>query len=119
MGKILKNTWALFTGIGIILLANGLQGNLMGVRSVIENFSSLSTGIIMSGYFVGYFVGSNLTPNMVSRVGHIRVFAAFCFNSIIKHFNYCNICKSCCLDIRKILNRAKFSKLLYRSRKLA
>ncbi len=53
MGKILKNTWALFTGIGIILLANGLQGNLMGVRSVIENFSSLSTGIIMSGYFVG------------------------------------------------------------------
>jgi MFS family permease len=77
MGKILKNTWALFTGIGIILLANGLQGNLMGVRSVIENFSSLSTGIIMSGYFVGYFVGSNLTPNMVSRVGHIRVFAAF------------------------------------------
>jgi len=77
MGRILKNTWALFTGIGIILLANGLQGNLMGVRSVIENFSSLSTGIIMSGYFIGYFVGSNLTPNMVSRVGHIRVFAAF------------------------------------------
>ena len=27
--------------------------------------------------FVGYFVGSNLTPNLVSRVGHIRVFAAF------------------------------------------
>jgi len=77
MGKMLKNTWALFTGIGIILLAHGLQGNLMGVRSVIENFSSLSTGIMMSGYFVGYFVGSNLTPNMVSRVGHIRVFAAF------------------------------------------
>jgi len=77
MGKTLKNTWALFTGIGIILIANGLQGNLMGVRSVIENFSSLSTGIIMSGYFVGYFVGSNLTPNLVSRVGHIRVFAAF------------------------------------------
>ena len=77
MGRILKNTWALFTGIGIILLANGLQGNLMGVRSVIENFSSLSTGIIMSGYFIGYFVGSNLTPNLVSRVGHIRVFAAF------------------------------------------
>jgi len=77
MGRILKNTWALFSGIGLILLANGLQGNLMGVRSVIENFSSVSTGIIMSGYFVGYFVGSNLTPSMVSRVGHIRVFAAF------------------------------------------
>ena len=77
MGRILKNTWALFTGIGIILLANGLQGNLMGVRSVLENFSSFSTGIIMSGYFIGYFVGSNLTPTLVSKVGHIRVFAAF------------------------------------------
>ena len=77
MEKILKNSWSLFTGIGIILLANGLQGNLMGVRSVIENFSSLSTGILMSGYFVGYFVGSKLTPALVSRVGHIRVFAAF------------------------------------------
>ena len=77
MVKILKNSWALFTGIGIILLANGLQGTLMGVRSVIENFSSLSTGILMSGYFIGYFVGSNLTPTLVSRVGHIRVFAAF------------------------------------------
>ena len=77
MLKLMKNSWALFTGIGVILIAHGLQGALMGVRSVIENFSSLSTGILMSGYFVGYFVGSNLTPKLVSRVGHIRVFAAF------------------------------------------
>ena len=77
MGKLLKNSWALFTGIGIILIAHGLQSSLMGVRAVIENFSSLSTGILMSGYYIGYFVGSNLTPTLVSRVGHIRVFAAF------------------------------------------
>ena len=77
MGNLLKKSWALFTGVGIILVAHGLQGTLMGVRSVIENFSSLSTGILMSGYFIGYFVGSNLTPTLVSRVGHIRVFAAF------------------------------------------
>ena len=77
MGKLFKNSWALFTGIGIILIAHGLQSSLMGVRTVIENFSSLSTGILMSGYYIGYFVGSNLTPTLVSRVGHIRVFAAF------------------------------------------
>ena len=77
MGKLFKNSWALFTGIGIILIAHGLQSSLMGVRAVIENFSSLSTGILMSGYYIGYFVGSNLTPTLVSRVGHIRVFAAF------------------------------------------
>tara|TARA_B100001123_G_scaffold348887_1_gene398578 strand:+ start:772 stop:2106 length:1335 start_codon:yes stop_codon:yes gene_type:complete len=77
MGRLLKNSWALFTGIGVILIAHGLQSSLIGVRSVIENFSALSTGILMSGYFIGYFIGSNLTPTLVSRVGHIRVFAAF------------------------------------------
>ena len=31
----------------------------------------------MSGYFVGYFAGANTIPKLVSKVGHIRVFAAF------------------------------------------
>ena len=31
----------------------------------------------MSGYYLGYFVGANMIPNLVSKVGHIRVFAAF------------------------------------------
>ena len=50
---------------------------VMGIRSVIEDFSVFTTGIFMSGYYVGYFVGSRTTPNFVSKVGHIRVFAAF------------------------------------------
>ena len=77
MFKVLKNSWALFTGIGIIMIAHGLQGNLMGLRSVIENFNVVTTGIFMSGYYVGYFLGSHTTPILVSKVGHIRVFAAF------------------------------------------
>ena len=77
MFKVLKNSWALFTGIGIMMVAHGLQSNLMGVRSVIENFNVITTGILMSGYYVGYFVGSHTTPILVSKVGHIRVFAAF------------------------------------------
>jgi len=77
MTKIIKNSWALFTGIGILMIAHGLQGNLMGVRSVIEEFNFLATGTMMSGYYVGYFFGSHITPKLVLRVGHIRVFAAF------------------------------------------
>ena len=77
MQKEVKKSWALFLGIGIMMIAHGLQMQIMGIRSVLEEFSVLTTGIIMSGYFIGYFVGSNFTPNMVSRVGHIRVFAAF------------------------------------------
>jgi len=32
---------------------------------------------MMSGYFIGYFIGANMVPNLVSKVGHVRVFAAF------------------------------------------
>ena len=39
MNKILKNSWALFTGMGLIMLAHGYQGSLLGVRAVQENFS--------------------------------------------------------------------------------
>jgi MFS family permease len=77
MFKIFKNSWALFTGFAILITAHGFQGNLLQVRSVIEDFSIITTGIIMSGYFIGYFVGANMIPNFVSKVGHIRVFAAF------------------------------------------
>ena len=77
MGKLIKNSWALFTGYGILIIAHGLQGNLLGVRSVIEEFNYIATGTMMSGYFIGYFVGANSVPNLVQKVGHIRVFAAF------------------------------------------
>jgi len=77
MGKLFKNSWALFTGYGILMIAHGLQGNLLGVRAVIEEFNFILTGAMMSGYFVGYFTGANVVPNLVQKVGHIRVFAAF------------------------------------------
>ena len=77
MNKILKNSWALFLGMGFIMMAYGFQGSLLGVRAVQEEFSLTSTGFMMSGYFVGYFIGAATIPNIISRVGHIRVFAAF------------------------------------------
>ena len=39
MIKIIKNSWALFTGFGIIVVSHGFQSNLLGIRSVIENFN--------------------------------------------------------------------------------
>ena len=77
MGKIIKNSWALFTGFGIIIISHGFQGNLLGIRSVLENFNFIATGIMMSGYFIGFFIGATMVPKLVSKVGHIRVFAAF------------------------------------------
>ncbi len=77
MNKLLKNSWALFLGMGFIMMAYGFQSSLLGVRAVQEEFSLTATGFMMSGYFVGYFIGAATIPNIISRVGHIRVFAAF------------------------------------------
>ena len=76
MWKNLTACWAILLGIGFMMLANGLQGTLLGVRAGIEGFSTFTTGIMMSGYFVGMFIGSMLAPMLVNRVGHIRVFSA-------------------------------------------
>ena len=76
MWKDLSASWAILLGIGFMMLANGLQGTLLGVRAGIEGFSTFTTGIVMSGYFIGVFIGSFVAPRLVKRVGHIRVFSA-------------------------------------------
>jgi len=72
----LRASWALLIGIGFMMLGNGLQGTLLGLRATMEGFPTFVTGIMMSGYFVGVFAGSMVAPRLVQRVGHIRVFAA-------------------------------------------
>ena len=64
MDKVLKNSWALFLGMGFIMMAYGFQGSLLGVRAVKEDFSLTSTGFMMSGYFVGYFMGAATIPKL-------------------------------------------------------
>jgi MFS family permease len=72
----LRTVWALLIGVMLLALGNGLQGSLVGIRATAENFSATATGIIMSGYYLGLFLSSFVTPNLVTKVGHIRVFAA-------------------------------------------
>lgn len=76
MLKIVADCWALLLGMGLIMLGNGLQMSLLGVRASIENFGTTTTGIMMSGYFLGLIFGCNITPFLVRRVGHIRIFGA-------------------------------------------
>lgn len=76
MKQTFVKTWPLFFGIGMLMIGNGLQGTLLGIRAGIEEFSVLMTGIIMSSYYVGFLIGSWKVPQFISSVGHIRVFAA-------------------------------------------
>jgi MFS family permease len=68
-------TWALFLGLALIMVGNGLQGPLLALRAEAEGFDLVVSGLIMAGYFVGFFAGSRYAEYAVTKVGHIRVFA--------------------------------------------
>ncbi len=76
MFQVLGSAWALLLGLCLLMVGNGLQGSLLGVRGGIEGFSTFEMSIVMSGYFLGFLGGSRAAPEMIRRVGHVRVFAA-------------------------------------------
>ncbi len=76
MLQVLNRSWALFLGMFMLMVGNGLQGTLLGLRGNQEGFSTFALSIIMSAYFVGFLFSSQVTPKLIRRVGHVRVFAA-------------------------------------------
>ena len=76
MLTVLNQSWALLLGMFLLMLGNGLQGTLLGVRGSLEGIDAATLGVVMSAYFVGFLGGSWYTPTMLRRVGHVRVFAA-------------------------------------------
>ncbi len=76
MIQVLKSAWALLLGMGLLMIGNGMQGTLLGIRGEIEAFSTLEMSVIVSAYFLGFLGGSRMAPGMIRRVGHVRVFAA-------------------------------------------
>ncbi|MEM8576264.1 MAG: MFS transporter [Pseudomonadota bacterium] len=76
MLQVLTSAWALLLGMALLMVGNGMQGTLLGIRGEIEGFSTFEMSIVMSAYFAGFLGGSRLAPRMIARVGHVRVFAA-------------------------------------------
>ncbi len=76
MATAIGKTWALLLGMFLLMLGNGMQGTLIGVRGGIEAFTPDTMGFVMAGYFAGFLGGAQITPWLVQRVGHVRVFAA-------------------------------------------
>ena len=76
MLQVLRSSWALLLGMLLLMIGNGLQGTLLGVRGGLEGFSTFNMSIVMSAYFLGFLGGSRMTPELIRRVGHVRVFAA-------------------------------------------
>lgn len=76
MLTVLRNSWALLLGVMLLMLGNGIQGTLLGIRGKIEGFSPFEMSFVMAAYYAGFLLGSRMAPEMIRRVGHVRVFAA-------------------------------------------
>lgn len=74
--QTVRAVWPLFFGLGVIGLCIGAQGSLLGIRAELEGFDTLATGLLMSGYYLGFLLGSLRAPAIIQRVGHVRAFAA-------------------------------------------
>ena len=67
---------ALLFGTAILLTGQGLQGTLLPVRATLEDFSTISIGLMGTAYFLGFTYGCWKGSELIRRVGHVRVFAA-------------------------------------------
>mgnify|MGYP003630487978 FL=1 len=59
----------------LMLVGGGLSGYLIPLRAVHEGWSTFDISLIATGYAVCFTVGCLVTPRLVLRVGHVRVFA--------------------------------------------
>ena len=76
MFRSLMSSWPLFFGLLLIMIGNGLLVFLLGVRASAAGFSTIVSGLMMGGYFIGFFGGSRDVPRILQDVGHIRTFGA-------------------------------------------
>ncbi len=77
MVKALGAFGALFVAAFIFLTGNGLLNTLLSTRMAVEAFSTTTTGIVLSCYFIGLLTGSFVCHRLIQRVGHIRAFTVF------------------------------------------
>lgn len=75
MTKQLLPIAALLLGSAFLLFAGGINALILPVRGAGEGFSSVSLGLLGTGWAVGYVLGCVFTSTLVARVGHIRSFS--------------------------------------------
>jgi len=76
MKRALLDNWALFLGMGMLMVANGLLVTLLTIRGSALGFSDLAISLMQACYPLGALAGTILTPKLIAKVGHIRVFSA-------------------------------------------
>lgn len=76
MIRALRENWALFAGMLMLMTANGLLVTLLSVRAAALGFSPAAIGLMQACYPLGALAGAVLAPRLIARAGHVRAFAA-------------------------------------------
>jgi len=76
MRRALLDNWALFLGMLLLMVANGLLVTLLTIRGSALGFSELSISLMQACYPLGALIGTVVTPRLIEKVGHIRSFSA-------------------------------------------
>lgn len=76
MLQAIKGNWALFAGILMLMMANGLLVTLLSVRGAAIGMSPSAIGLMQAGYPLGALAGCVYAPLLIARIGHVRAFAA-------------------------------------------
>ena len=79
---------ALFASFGLLLAGGGLLTTLVGVRMSEEAFPTEIIGVVTACYSVGFVIATRVCAGIISRVGHIRSFAAFAAMAAISTLVY-------------------------------
>lgn len=90
MASLLRNVAALIAAVTILQLASGLIGVRLPLTFQAQGHSTTQLGIVAALYSAGFMMGAAIATQLLSRVGHIRVFAAcaalFSASVIALHF---------------------------------
>jgi len=76
MFSTINSILSLLVSFGILSIGHGLNNNLLNIRSLIENYSEITIGIMNSFYFLGFIIGVRIGSEYIHKVGPVRTFAA-------------------------------------------
>ncbi|MEP4037028.1 MFS transporter [Pseudophaeobacter sp.] len=76
MKRAFLENWALFLGMILLMVANGLLVTLLTIRGASLGFSEFTISLMQAAYPLGALIGTAVAPRMVEKVGHIRAFSA-------------------------------------------
>ena len=74
--SLLRTLSSLMVSVAFLMLGNSIFTTLLALRAKIEGYPNTLVGLMMSGYFLGFALGTFKSGPLINRVGHIRAFSA-------------------------------------------